>query len=302
MFRSWLALLMLAAASAHAAALTEESCSVLAGKTGEKPDLRDVPGLSVMSLRPDNPLVMKAADGIAISGIVCWRSEARLVENDYLVLDAGFPLYIKAEFDDESRNRTLALERSGGTFRVRLLDGPALTGQEQGDFQNMIALYDAKVRDRSAATRGAQPEPLPPLSPDAPADRPHAVYDENELHAYEQAIAPYVAKAKETWPDAKRRFLAGLPPHHIFSVTTRLYDAQGHAEFVFVRVQWIKDGIISGQIATQLELIRAYKPGDPYSFREENLLDWTISRPDGTEEGNVVGKFLDTYQAARQEQ
>ena len=25
------------------------------------------------------------------------------------------------------------------------------------------------------------------------------------------------------------------------------------------------------------------------------VLDWTISKPDGTEEGNFVGKFLDTY-------
>lgn len=301
MFRSALALLVLSSASAHAAALTEESCSVLAGKTGEKPDLREVPGLSVMSLRPDNPLVMKAADGIAISGIVCWRSEARLAENDYLVLDAGFPLYLKTDFEDESRNRTLALERNGSAFRARLLDGPELTVQERGDIQNMIALYDAKVQDRSAATSGTQPVPLPPLSPNAPADRPQVLYDEKERQAYEQAIAPYVAKAKETWPEAKRRFLAGLPPDHAFFVTTRLYDTQGHAESVFVRVQWIRDGIISGRIATQLELIRAYKPGDPYSLREENLLDWTIAKPDGTEEGNVVGKFLDTYQASGKE-
>ena len=117
--------------------------------------------------------------------------------------------------------------------------------------------------------------------------------------AYELAIAPYVAQAKETWPDAKRRFLEGLPPKHVFFVTTRLYDSQGRAESVVVRVQWIRDGIISGRIATPLRLVRTYKPGDPYSFREENLLDWRIARPDGTEEGNVVGKFLDTYQPAR---
>ncbi len=32
-----------------------------------------------------------------------------------------------------------------------------------------------------------------------------------------------------------------------------------------------------------------------YSFNEDELLDWLISKPDGSEEGNVVGKFLDTY-------
>jgi hypothetical protein len=29
--------------------------------------------------------------------------------------------------------------------------------------------------------------------------------------------------------------------------------------------------------------------------RTSALLDWLITRPDGTEEGNVVGKFIDTY-------
>ena len=30
-------------------------------------------------------------------------------------------------------------------------------------------------------------------------------------------------------------------------------------------------------------------------MKESDVLDWTISKPDGTEEGNFVGKFLDTY-------
>jgi hypothetical protein len=36
--------------------------------------------------------------------------------------------------------------------------------------------------------------------------------------------------------------------------------------------------------------------GDRYATAETELLDWLITKPDGTEEGNVVGKFLDTYQ------
>lgn len=35
------------------------------------------------------------------------------------------------------------------------------------------------------------------------------------------------------------------------------------------------------------------------SFAESMLIDWTISKPDGTEEGNYIGKFLDDYQAAQ---
>jgi hypothetical protein len=39
-----------------------------------------------------------------------------------------------------------------------------------------------------------------------------------------------------------------------------------------------------------------YKNADPYRFPESAIIDWTISRPDGTEEGKVVGKFVENYQ------
>ena len=133
------------------------------------------------------------------------------------------------------------------------------------------------------------------LSADAPSDRPFTVNADRQK-AYEQAIAPYVEKAKQTWPDAKRRYLAGLPPGHVFFVTARLLGAEGRSETAFIRVQSIKEGVISGVISTELQLIPTHKTGDSYSFREDDLVDWMVARPDGSEEGNVVGKFLDTYQ------
>ena len=39
--------------------------------------------------------------------------------------------------------------------------------------------------------------------------------------------------------------------------------------------------------------------GDPYTFPEGELVDWLITHPDGSEEGNVVGKFLDEWQKTR---
>jgi hypothetical protein len=39
-----------------------------------------------------------------------------------------------------------------------------------------------------------------------------------------------------------------------------------------------------------------HKNGDPHTFSESEVIDWLISRADGTEEGNVVGKFLDEWQ------
>lgn len=133
------------------------------------------------------------------------------------------------------------------------------------------------------------------VSPDAPEDKPTHVRGPEATRKFDAAIKPYVEKARKSYPEAKRRFLKGLPPKHSFFVTTRLYDDTGAFEQVFVAVKEIKGGRIKGLIWSDIVTVRGYKYGDAYSFREADLLDWMIAKPDGTEEGNFVGKFLDTY-------
>lgn len=139
-----------------------------------------------------------------------------------------------------------------------------------------------------------QPASPPALSPNAPEDKPQALTAE-QVKKFEEAIEPYVEKARKTYPDARKRFLAGLPPKHSFYITTRLHDKQGRFEQVFIAVREIKEGTIKGIIASEITTITEYKFGDLYSFPESELMDWTISLPDGSEEGNFVGKFLDEY-------
>jgi Uncharacterized protein conserved in bacteria (DUF2314) len=134
------------------------------------------------------------------------------------------------------------------------------------------------------------------LAPNAPKDQVKHSKGEEELRKFEEAIKPYVEKARKTYPEAKERYLAGLPPQHTFFVTTRLTDKSGAFEQVFIAVKEIKDGVIKGLIWSDITVVSGYKHGDSYSFSEADLIDWTISNPDGTEEGNFVGKFLDTYQ------
>jgi len=133
-------------------------------------------------------------------------------------------------------------------------------------------------------------EPL--LSPNAPKDKPVHADSPDELR---RAIAPYVEKAKSSYPQAKQRFLSGLPQGQHFFLTTSLHDTQGHEENVFVAVSSIRDGIIAGKIWNNISLVQGYKNGDDYSFAEGAIIDWLITKPDGTEEGNFVGNFLDTY-------
>ena len=133
------------------------------------------------------------------------------------------------------------------------------------------------------------------VAPNAPVDKPKNI-TKGEKELFEEAIKPYIEKAQKTYPPAKERYLKGLPPKEGFFVTTRLHDDKGKFEQVFIAVKEIKEGKIKGLIWSSIEIVSGYKMGDVYIFPEAELLDWTITKPDGTEEGNFVGKFLDTYQ------
>lgn len=157
-----------------------------------------------------------------------------------------------------------------------------------------IVLLFALVSVCGAVGFAQEPDKLPTLAPNAPVDKGQAVKSD-QLTAFETAVKPYVEQARKTYPEAKERFLAGLPAKNFFFVTTRLHDSAGRWEQVFIAVNEIKDGVITGLIASDIETVTGYKARDKYSFPESELIDWTIAKPDGSEEGNFVGKFLDTY-------
>jgi hypothetical protein len=147
----------------------------------------------------------------------------------------------------------------------------------------------------SAVAYSQQPGPEVNVAPNAPKDKPvHA--KGSEVEQFEKAIKPYIEMARKTYPEAKGRFLKGLPPKHSFFITTRLYDSAGRFEQVFIAVREITGGKVKGLIWSEVHLVPGYKHGDAYTFPESELIDWTITKPDGTEEGNFVGKFLDSYQ------
>jgi len=132
----------------------------------------------------------------------------------------------------------------------------------------------------------------------APRDKPVSAQQECHWRALQRAIAPLVSQAKSTYPAARRRFLAGLPPKESFFVTTVITDSSGRHEQIFVVVDSIAGDRILGRIWSQIELVNGYRFGQRYTFGEADLIDWMFSKPDGSEDGNVVGKFMDTYQPA----
>ena len=134
------------------------------------------------------------------------------------------------------------------------------------------------------------------IAPNAPQDRPFSAHDWCQWDSTVRAMEPYVARARATYPAAKQRFLAGLPPGHTFFVTARLRDSVGRMEQVFVVVDTIVKDRIIGRIWSNILTVRGYRHGQAYEVPERELIDWMVARPDGSEEGNIVGNFLDNYQ------
>jgi hypothetical protein len=167
-----------------------------------------------------------------------------------------------------------------------------------------IGLLFALLAGVSVPCPGAAKPDGPPASkpsPNAPKDKPIGAGTDKEVDELEKAIAPYIEKARKTYPDAKKRYLSGLPEGQRFFVVTKLKDKQGHFEQVFIAVTRIEGEKIAGRIASNVRTVQGFKGGDAYTFAEGELVDWLIARPDGTEDGNVVGKFLDEWQEKRKE-
>lgn len=148
-----------------------------------------------------------------------------------------------------------------------------------------------------APASAVAPAPSPAAEPsragsNAPKDDPVQASTSAERDELEKAIAPYIEQARKSYPDAKKRYLAGLPSGQRFSVVTKLHSP-GREEAVFVTVTGIKGDQVTGRIDSDVRSVAGYKTGDSYTLSERDIVDWVIVRPDGSEEGNLVGKFLD---------
>jgi hypothetical protein len=135
------------------------------------------------------------------------------------------------------------------------------------------------------------------VSPSAPRDTPVATTTEEAMAKLSEVLEPCRVKALSTWPGAQTRFLAGLPPHQSLFVTTRLRDPAKHLEQVFVAVDRIAGDSITGKIWSDIALVSGYRRGQSIAIPQSAIIDWMISKPDGSEEGNLMGKFIDAYSA-----
>jgi tetratricopeptide (TPR) repeat protein len=206
---------------------------------------------------------------------------------------------------------TKAIDMLSGEDKVNALYLRGTAYHKQGDEVHAQAdLQLATKLDIASATQNtAQNNPLhifPPrftnANPPAPSNnnpkadsspRDRLIHTQgSETIEMDKKIKVLIDKARATLPAVKKRYSKGLPPGQILMVTTRLHDG-GRFEQVFVRVNRWEADIITGKLASNVTTPN-HRIGERAQLKEKDVLDWTIMKPDGSEEGNLIGKFLDT--------
>lgn len=135
----------------------------------------------------------------------------------------------------------------------------------------------------------------PFLAENAPKDCSAAMTSESLAEVVEK-LAP---SALKTWPAAKERFLDGLPERHSLFVTVLVSEPDGRSEYLFVAVDEIVGDQIHGRVWNDVKVVRSLHFRAPIEIPEDAISDWLITKPDGSEDGNLVGKYIDTLEQCR---
>ena len=114
------------------------------------------------------------------------------------------------------------------------------------------------------------------------------------LARHETALADPVREALRTLPQAKKRFLAGLPQGDQFLLSVRVIATDTSFRQVSARVLGWHDSTMQALLLPSAA--NSVGPTEPtlVSFPETAVLDWMLLRASGREEGNYVGRYTDT--------
>ena len=110
----------------------------------------------------------------------------------------------------------------------------------------------------------------------------------------ETALADPVREALRTLPQAKKRFLAGLPDGDQFLLSVRVAASDTSFRQVSARVLGWRGNTVQALLLPENASSATPAEPMPVSFPETAVVDWTLLRASGREEGNYVGRYTDT--------
>jgi hypothetical protein len=109
----------------------------------------------------------------------------------------------------------------------------------------------------------------------------------------ETALAGPVREALRTLPQAKKKFLAGLPIGDQFLLSVRVIATDTSFRQASARVLGWHGNTVQALLLPPADADTKTEP-TPVSFPETAVVDWTLLRASGREEGNYVGRYIDT--------
>lgn len=112
-----------------------------------------------------------------------------------------------------------------------------------------------------------------------------------------KVIVPYIEKAKATFPEVKKKYIAGdyVRENRQLDVQIELTDKNGDREMVFIVVTQCLGNRFQGIIVNDIQLLKEYKNGDTLSFSQDQVKNWVVVDSKGNEEGNFVGKAIEAF-------
>lgn len=124
-------------------------------------------------------------------------------------------------------------------------------------------------------------------------------YEDNPMDVtvnMEKLLDEYRVKATQSLP----YFNEKLKEHRDkeYYVITRVYEGDFY-EQVFVHVTAYVKGVYQGTIASEPMGRVKFTRGADIKVADAEVVDWTIVKPDGTEEGNLLGKMIDLIRAGK---
>jgi hypothetical protein len=110
----------------------------------------------------------------------------------------------------------------------------------------------------------------------------------------ETALANPVREALRTLPQAKKRFLAGLPEGDQFLLSVRVAASDTSFRQASARVLGWRGNTVQALLLPEAADSATPAEPTPVSFPETAVVDWTLLRASGREEGNYVGRYTET--------
>jgi hypothetical protein len=135
------------------------------------------------------------------------------------------------------------------------------------------------------------------ITPDGRESAPKAAPVEARVEEpvrYQPAIAPFISASVASYPDARKRFQDGLPRKTYLFVSVRLGGGGGPPGMATIRVSSIDDrkGLIYGRALEDVKGRFGIRQDDDVTVHEADVIDWKITHPDGSAEGDAVGKYI----------